>query len=273
MNINEIQRAMLTGGVVDMSDERAPKSVSSRELTAFRLVLFDEKRDSRKTFRIALDGADARYRFSGTDAGGEKINDIDCRADKAELTRLSEIVSECGLAAYNGAHIKAASGEAESFSLEAEYASGERIFAAFRLVNPDGWQNARKRLYAYFEELTKKNGYTLEPSPLKTAITRGGTVVASYLPEKTRGEMKVYLTVEDKNTALEFFVCDVANVTKGSYMSFEISPNEIRGGMSAKNRATGEKVADAALVERAVANGEYNIRLVFDKGESETYRI
>lgn len=273
MNINEIQRAMLTGGVVDMSNDKAPKTVASREIVAFRLLLLDENRDERKSFRITSCEDGAHYRFSGTGEEGERINDVDCLIAEEELSDLSEIVRATDLAALNGRHLKSEKGESESFSLDIEYKSGERIVASFRRVIPEGWQEKRKRIYSFFEALTKRHGYTLEPSALKTAITRGGTVVASYHPKATRGSMRVFLTVEDKATTLEFFVCDVPEVKKDAFTSFEISPNEIKNGMSARNRATGERVDDAALVEKAVANGEYNIRLVFDKGEAETYRI
>ncbi len=273
MNINEIQRAILTGGIVDMSNEKAPKTVVSDELIGFRLLILDEKSNEQKSFRVMKSKGETLYRFSGTAKGGEKINDIDCRIASEELTKLNRIIRETDLISLNGRHLKATNADTESFSFDIEYASGERVSASFRQINPEGWRNNRERLLAFFTELTDNYGYSLEPSPLKTAITRGGTVVASYSPKSNSGKMRVFLTVEDRYTALEFFVCDVPEVKKGGFTSFEISPNEIKSGMSARSRATGERVQDVALVERAVADGEYNIRLVFDKGEAEIYRI
>ena len=266
---------MLDGGLSDLSDVSAPKVIKSNELSRFKLLTYNEELEIKRCYELVDKGENAFFRFSGENPGHEKLNDFECRVNRSALDELQAVIKKQGVSVYNGIHKKTNGATGEGYMLDVEYKSGERICSSCKCAIPDGWSDAKTEISEFFKKLAEDNGYSFAPCPLKTAIGKNGAVIASYLPPKSHRKMSIFLEVSFKDVLLSILVCDIMGITKGVYLSFEITAAEIKEGFSAADRTTGEPIEDMALVERAVVDGSYSIKLVFDgdENQSESYRI
>ena len=158
------------GGTVTHVDSDAPKTVESKELTAFSAELFLSNRwygDEQHEFHFLISPDQ-----SGALTASEANSGVSLPADEELLTGLAEIVAEYDLASMNGLYDVTAGlpPEAWAHPFHAAYASGEEISFTVNNQPFSAWGEAVYDLYASWFE---KHGITdLYPDPEESLLTR-----------------------------------------------------------------------------------------------------
>ena len=158
------------GGTVTHVDSDAPKTVESKELTAFSAELFLSNRwygDEQHEFHFLISPDQ-----SGALTASEANSGVSLPADEELLTGLAEIVAEYDLASMNSLYDVTAGlpPEAWAHPFQAAYASGEEISFTVNNQPFSAWGEAVYDLYASWFE---KHGITaLYPDPEESALTR-----------------------------------------------------------------------------------------------------
>lgn len=121
-------KAPISGGNTEYTDPDAPKTIASREITAFRTGFWyrdarDESANGKYTFEIDEDrNGEWILTVSGVFQGSTTV-------DEATLNRVQELIDEYELVELNGWYSVTAglAPEYSPCSMTAEYASGERL--------------------------------------------------------------------------------------------------------------------------------------------------
>ena len=148
----------ITGGVTDRTDATAPKTIASKEITAFACTFYlydayDAARDGSHTYEIDED-EEGRYLLTES---GVFSHTTEISAD--ELTGLQEIIDRYDLAEKNGVYKYTAAlpPEYAPWELDVSYASGECLYF-YEDGEPDAdWTREMKD---YFDDLFEAAGYT-----------------------------------------------------------------------------------------------------------------
>jgi predicted small lipoprotein YifL len=160
----------IEGGTTTRVDEKAPKEISSKELTGFSVNLFLESRwygDEEHFFDFSV-AADA----DGTLIASEKNTAVSAPADETLLTALQQIIDTHKLAGMNGLYEVTAGlpPEFQECYFSADYASGERLHFT---VNNDPSADWAVDIYDAFSAWFSDRGIdTLYPEKETSKITR-----------------------------------------------------------------------------------------------------
>ncbi len=160
----------IEGGTVTHVEQNVPKTVESKDLTAFSAELFLSNRwygDEQHEFVFTVSPDQ-----NGAPTASEANSGVSLPADEELLTGLAAIVAEYDLASKNGLYDVTAGlpPEAAAHAFHAAYASGEEINFTVNNQPFSAWGEAVYDLYASWFE---KHGITaLYPNPEESALTR-----------------------------------------------------------------------------------------------------
>ncbi|MBQ9632926.1 MAG: hypothetical protein IJV04_08465, partial [Lachnospiraceae bacterium] len=165
----KLEEEPIDGGVTDASDPQAPRSIQSSELISFScwfstLPMEDSPLGS-KLFdleaKLAGDQVQGQYRVSETMGSWQEQS---FEADASFMEELNGILDSFDAAGYNGlSHHTAGIPEEYGAVLEAEYASGESIFAS---DNEDNFLS-----YGLMDALDKLFARTAADVPVPIAVS------------------------------------------------------------------------------------------------------
>lgn len=162
----------IEGGTVTHVEQNVPKTVESKELTAFSAELFLSNRwygDEAHEFLFLVTPSQDQ---DGAPTVSEANSGVSLPADEDLLTGLAAIIAEYDLASKNGLYDVTAGlpPEAAAHAFHAAYASGEEINFTVNNQPFSAWGEAVYDLYASWFE---KHGITaLYPDPEESALTR-----------------------------------------------------------------------------------------------------
>ncbi len=145
----------LCGGTIDNTDNKAPKVITSKQLTYFSACVYLSTRENQNgehKFDFEIKQSE-----SGTLTAYEHNLSVSCKADTRMLESLQAVIDKYRLARNNGENRITAGlpPEYQPSTFEARYASGEKIY--FR-CNNEPYSQWAEEVYTVFAEHFAQNG-------------------------------------------------------------------------------------------------------------------